>query len=179
MQISCSAARPTEYPLSANSAYFFQRTPDETLTFREIDLQSDASTRSGRDLGNGAVWDVSAVIPVKLLVDDEEPAARKKWETRLRGRLEAAAEIFLERFRVRFEVVAVETWNSDSRITDFEESLSEFARGRSPPRPSGHRFHQPVPIAVEHQAFGRAPWALESAYFDSRMAAPGHGVGPA
>jgi hypothetical protein len=135
MQISCSAARPTEYSLSANSAYFFQRTPDETLTFSEIDLQSDASTRSGRDLGNGATWDVNAVIPVKLLVDDEEPAARKKWEARLRGRLEAAAEIFLERFRVRFEVVAVETWDSDSSITDFEESLSEFAR-EVDPRPA-------------------------------------------
>lgn len=71
-------------------------------------------------------------IPVMLLVDDDEPAVRRIWERRLRGRLTDAAEIIQRHCGVRFEVVAVGTWDSDNRIVDFAESLREFEREVNP-----------------------------------------------
>jgi len=66
------------------------------------------------------------VLPVKILVDDDEPAVRRIWEERLRQRLAEASEIFKRACRIRFEVVAVGTWDSDNRIREFPESLREF-----------------------------------------------------
>ena len=68
------------------------------------------------------------IIPVKLLVDDEEPMVRRLWEKKLRDRLAAASEIFERHCRVRFEVAAVDTWDTDDRVNDFPESLGEFER---------------------------------------------------
>ena len=66
------------------------------------------------------------IIPVKLLADDDEPAVRRVWEKRLRERLEEASDIFERHCRIRFKVVAVDTWNSDDSIDDFAKSLREF-----------------------------------------------------
>ncbi|HXT57218.1 MAG TPA: M12 family metallo-peptidase [Pirellulales bacterium] len=74
-------------------------------------------------------------LSVKFLVDEEERAARSKWEARLRERVAAASLIFERSCNVRFEVVAVGTWQSDDRITDFEASLGEFEK-KVDPRPA-------------------------------------------
>jgi len=66
------------------------------------------------------------VIPVMILVDDDEPAVRQAWEKRLKERLAEASDVFQRHCRIRFEPVAVGTWVSDNRIADFEKSLSEF-----------------------------------------------------
>jgi len=68
----------------------------------------------------------TAVIPVKLLVDEDEKADRKVWEARLRKRIEAASDVIERHCRIRFEVVAVDTWDSDDNINDFFQSLREF-----------------------------------------------------
>ena len=70
----------------------------------------------------------TCTIPVKLMVDDDEPAVQDLWEKRLRERLAAASKIFEHYCRVRLEVVAVDTWQSDNRIGAFEKSLREFER---------------------------------------------------
>ncbi len=67
-------------------------------------------------------------IPVMLLVDDNEPAVRTVWEKRLRQRLDDASAIFQRVCRVRFEVAAVGTWESDDAVNDFRQSFREFER---------------------------------------------------
>src|SRR5271157_5599143 len=49
-------------------------------------------------------------IPVAILVDNAELRSRAVWEKKLRKRLEDASDIFEHHCRVRFEVVAVGTW---------------------------------------------------------------------
>jgi len=66
------------------------------------------------------------VIPVMILVDDDEPAVRQAWEKRLKERLAEASDVFQRHCRIRFEPVAVGTWVSDNRIVDLEKSLREF-----------------------------------------------------
>jgi hypothetical protein len=66
------------------------------------------------------------VIPVMILVDDDERATRPIWEKRLRERLAEASDVFERHCRIRFEPVAVGTWVSDDRIVDFQRSLREF-----------------------------------------------------
>ncbi len=73
-----------------------------------------------------------SIIPVKLLVDDDEPAVRRLWEKRLRGRIEQSADIFEHYCRARFRVVAVDTWDSDDATSDFAKSMQEFEREVDP-----------------------------------------------
>ena len=65
---------------------------------------------------------------MKILVDDEEPRVRALWEKQLRGRLAAASDIFERHCRLRFQVVAVDTWVVDKGIHDFNQSVAEFER---------------------------------------------------
>lgn len=73
-----------------------------------------------------------ALVPVKILVDDDEPATQRLWEQRLRARVEAASKIFEKYCRVRFEVVATGTWESDDQLLDMNAALTEFVRSVSP-----------------------------------------------
>lgn len=58
------------------------------------------------------------IVPVKLLVDDEQPARIEAWESRLRAQL-AGASRFIEWYSgVRFEVVGVGTWESNDALED-------------------------------------------------------------
>ena len=76
--------------------------------------------------------DPSGVMPVKILVDDNEPGVRRVWEQRLRARMAEVSQIIFRYCRIRFEVVAVGTWESDDTLTDFGESLREFEREATP-----------------------------------------------
>lgn len=67
-----------------------------------------------------------AVIKVKILVDDKEPAVDGKWEERLRARMAAASRIFLANFRIRFDVVETSKWTSEPKQADFESIFVDF-----------------------------------------------------
>ena len=71
-------------------------------------------------------------IPVMILVDEDERAVRRMWEQRLRRRLADASDIFERTCRMRFEVAAVGTWQSDDAIHDFEKSFREFEMKAAP-----------------------------------------------
>jgi hypothetical protein len=67
-------------------------------------------------------------IPVKILVDDEEPSVKRVWEQRLRRRVAQASQI-LERYcGVQLQVVATGSWESDDSIVDFSAAGQEFQR---------------------------------------------------
>jgi len=71
-------------------------------------------------------------IPVKILVDDNDPATRPAWEKRIRHRIEAANEILRRTCFVELQVVAVDEWRSREGETDFDRALQEFEREVSP-----------------------------------------------
>ncbi len=74
----------------------------------------------------------AAVVPVKLLVDDEQPAVRRTWEKRLREQFAAVSKMIERYCRVRFQVVAVGTWESDNAAGDFARLNDDFRRKVSP-----------------------------------------------
>ena len=73
---------------------------------------------------------------------------RALWEKQLRSRLAAASEIFERHCRVRFQVVAVDTWVTDKGIHDFNQSVAEFE----------HRV-RPAPARIAIGFTGRYEWA--------------------
>lgn len=127
-----SAGRPRRYALDANSAYnLVQRQSQVDLT--AVPLVADSATpREPLDDGRVLPPPETLVLPVKLLVDDDEPAIRAFWEPRLRNRLAEASRIFQKHCGVRLEVAAVGTWHSDNRVHDFGQALAEFEREVDP-----------------------------------------------
>ncbi len=120
------------YLLDANSAYYFGQAKDGRIDLQKIGLGGDKNSAEGRTLPGRADTAPSAVIPVKILVDEEEPARRPLWERRLRERIAAASAVLDKYCRVQLKVVAVGTWDSDDATSDFFESLGEFEREVKP-----------------------------------------------
>ena len=66
------------------------------------------------------------VVPVMVLVDDEEPAVKTLWEERLRRRVEMASEIIEPYCGIRFRAVAAGTWDTDDGNADWERAMREY-----------------------------------------------------
>ena len=123
------------YLLQANNIYCFV-SRDQKLDLSELALpapdgaspKAAKPSQSGTPATSPGLPDPVYTIPVKILVDDEEPRVRALWEKQLRSRLAAASEIFERYCRVRFQVVAVDTWVADKGIHDFNQSVAEFER---------------------------------------------------
>lgn len=116
------------YLLDANCVYFFGRTPEGRIEMQKIGLGEDGTLAEGRELPGTAARAPVAVIPVKICIDEEEPARDAIAENRLRRRIEAASAILEKYFRTRLQVVAVGKWDSDDATDDFNTSLGEFER---------------------------------------------------
>jgi hypothetical protein len=120
------------YVLEPGEIYFFETVDDRPSLCRLL-LQGDPSPRAKPSTGASPPQTLPGqgpigVVPVMLLVDEDEPATRQVWEERLRKRLAAASEIIQRHCRIRFEATRVGTWKSDDTIQDFAESLGEFER---------------------------------------------------
>jgi hypothetical protein len=120
------------YVLDANCAYYFGKGNDGRIDLQKIGLGEDGTAADGRNLPDKASRAPTVTIPVKILVDEEEPGRQNVWEQRLRRRVEAASAIFEKAFHIGFRVVAVGTWKSDNSITDFFDSLAEFEKKVDP-----------------------------------------------
>ena len=120
------------YTLDANCAYYFGRSPDGRVDLQKIGLGEDGTAAEGRKLPESASRAPKLSIPVKILVDEEEPGRPGIWEQRLKRRVEAASAIFEKSFHVGFHVAAIGTWKSDNAITDFFDSLAEFEKKVDP-----------------------------------------------
>jgi hypothetical protein len=127
-----SRGGPKRYTVDANCAYFFGRAADGRIDMQKIGLGENASAGAGRDLPGSAIRAPLATIAVKIPVDEEEPARQVHWERRLRSRIQAASAILEQYCRVRLNVVAVGTWNSDNTTNDFIAALAEFEREATP-----------------------------------------------
>jgi len=131
-KIALTDREQAAYPLDANAAYYFEETDAKGLDLRKIDLGGNEYTWAGRDLLSSEPLDKVHVIRVKLAIDDDRPANQEVWDARLKKRVKAASDIFEECCRIRFEVVAVDTWDSDDQTTDFAETALEFGREVDP-----------------------------------------------
>ena len=127
-----SGPKEVRYQLDANSAYYFGGTRDGQLDLQKIGLGGDEQTASGRKLPGSNELNPVATITVKILVDEDEHFRRELWEERLRRRVQEASKILQKYCRVRLKVVAVETWKSDDRITEFPKSLAELEKEVDP-----------------------------------------------
>lgn len=127
--------RPREFLLKPNSVYFAGYNTSGLLSLEEVNLDHAgflAKLDDDRELNRKAALAPVAVIPVKILVDDEEQARPEIWQKRLTDRLAAASDIFERTARVRFRPVAFETWESLDARRDFSASLAEFEREVDP-----------------------------------------------
>ena len=117
--------------MDANSLYYFVA-EDQKLDLVKVGFSSPSDAQSPPVVPAGERIESVGVIPVMLLVDDDEPAVRQVWERRLRERLARASDVFQRHCRIRFEPVAVGTWVSNNGIGKFAESLSEFEQKVTP-----------------------------------------------
>jgi hypothetical protein len=148
------------YALDANCAYYFGRAKDGRVDLQKIGLGEDGTAADGRKLPDKASHTPLLTIPVKILVDEEEPARPGIWEQRLRRRVEAASAIFEKNFHIAFKVTAVGTWKSDNSITDFFDSLADFEK-KADPAPAkiaiGFTSQWPMARGRIHMAGTRGP----------------------
>jgi hypothetical protein len=155
-----SEGKPRRYLLQANTIFHFVLA-DKNLDLRTFpipappDEDPKMSPPKAREIAYGTY-----TVPVKILVDDDQPAVQKIWEKELRERVEAASAIFEHHCGVRFEVKAVETWVSDNAITDFQKTLQEF-ESKVNPAPAqlaiGFTSQYMIPRVVMHLGGTRGP----------------------
>ncbi len=125
-----------KFQLAPSSAYYFgQRLLDDTLQLERIGLGAHDYGAPLEKSSARRRTDEPAVIPVKILVDEDELTHRRIWEARLRKRVADASELLLKHCGVQLKVVAVATWESDDKQHDFSRSLREFER-EVKPRPA-------------------------------------------
>lgn len=177
LEVLAGSLAPTKtaesYDLEADRCYFFYRDREGVLKLEAIGLAgegereaNDAAERNGPPEAGGAAKPTSpgaaklVAIPVKLLVDDDERAARPRWEARLRARLAAASALFERSCRVQFVAAEIETWDSDDAKIDFEQSLAEFEQ-EVRPRPQrlaiGFTSQYPLVTGRVHLGGTRGP----------------------
>ena len=121
-----SSPKVSTYRLDANSAYYVGE-QEGNVSLHKIGLGGDATTRQGRAISSNQPLDKVGVIKVKVLVDDENPLVRAKWEKLLRSRVAHASRLLEPLFYVRLEVIAAERWDSDDDTLEFPSSLKEFS----------------------------------------------------
>lgn len=121
-----SSAGQAGFKLDANCAYYFSGEA-ATPELRKIGLGDQESTH-GRHLPGAGPTTPVGVIPVRVLVDEEEPLGETLWQRKLQRRVQQASEIVLRHSGVMFRVIGAGRWDTEDRTQDFEVSLAEFER---------------------------------------------------
>lgn len=114
--------------LDCNMAYFFADRPDG-INLHEIGFSGEERPLDRPPIKpDGGLAKPPAIdaIPVRILVDQVEPAQRVVWEARLRKRVAAASAVLEHHCRVRLDVVETATWQSDDAALDFPALLTDF-----------------------------------------------------
>ena len=115
--------------LQPYAAYGFgMRLEDGATVLQQIGL-GETGARVTPPEGAAALADAEPfALPVKILVDDDEPTHRDIWEDRLRERVAKASEVLEKHAGVGLRVAAVETWDSNDARHDFGFTMREFER---------------------------------------------------
>lgn len=129
-----SQAKHRRYQLDPNAVFAFVAS-GERLDLKQITFSRSVGGIS-LHIAAGQSLPAPVAIPVKIVADEDQPANREVWEQQLRRQLAEASAFFERLCRVRFEVVAVEEWDSDDGRRDLGELLSEL-RQEVPSEPAG------------------------------------------
>ena len=153
-----------QYPLHAGTAYFFTRGINgQGLHLEQIGLGEKATADAPQALANGKKPPKSVTIPVKVLVDENEPTHRRIWEPKLRERIGEASKILERHSGVRLQVVEVATWASDDTQQNFALTLREFERKVRPyPAQLAIGFSSQYKVSRTGSHLGVTRWPLHS-----------------
>jgi hypothetical protein len=166
VQLACDSAAQRRYSLSPDTIYFFSGTSGN-LQLAQLGLDGEMPPSAGpatpaatapQSPATGA--EAVAVVRVKVLVDDDEPAVPRIWEQRLRARMAKASQVFERLAGVRFDVAAVGVWDSDDAVNDFNRSLREFETEVTPQPATlaiGFTSQYPADQAAGHLGGTRGP----------------------
>ena len=128
-----SADRPAKViksmEVKSNSIYAFEG-GDPLVLKHVFSAAAPAESSKYREEDIGKVLEV----PIKILVDDDEPRRREIWERDLRERVKEASDIFEKTCRIRFHIVKVDTWKTSDGETEFEVTFNEFQKQVKPER---------------------------------------------
>ncbi|NOY43172.1 MAG: matrixin family metalloprotease [Planctomycetes bacterium] len=122
-----------EFKLDESNAYFFTHgSQARSVRLEKIGLGDSPAPMDSKAEGQPKLGAEAPTIRVKLLVDDDEPTHQQIWESRLRKRFAAAADIIERHSGVRMVVDSVSTWDSEDTTIDFNQSLREFEKKVTP-----------------------------------------------
>jgi hypothetical protein len=119
------------YRVPANSIQLFQK-QDKSFDLKFLELAVPPGEEDEPPPKPRIIARTPIKVPVKILADGAQPAVQRIWEKEFRERVASASKIFEQHCGATFEVVAVEMWQSDGRITDFNKSLVEFQQKVNP-----------------------------------------------
>jgi len=120
------------YRLKANRCYYLRETRTDGIRLVGIALPVATDANADRSWSRGHAPSGARIIPVKVLVDDDEPAQQRVWEPRLRRRVRMASDILEHDCGMALRVVAVGTWTTDNRVHKFAATLRQFERAVRP-----------------------------------------------
>lgn len=131
-----SAGQRKEYRVVPKGLYYFFAARGGRIEVGKIGLHApnvDSSNETNATViapsENAAPSSRSTVvIPIKILFDDAEITSRAAWEARLRKRIGEASRLFKKHCFVEFQIVAIDSWQSNASITRLGGALSEFER---------------------------------------------------
>jgi matrixin len=129
-----AAGRPKAYRVVPFGIYYFANTQAGQLDLQQIGLgpsevkSYEALRPADKTSASDKSTPATVVIPVKILYDEDEIAAGPAWERRMRARFEQVSQVFQKHCFARFEIVAIETWESSDDNLGVPELLGEFER---------------------------------------------------
>jgi len=159
-------ATAVSYKIQPDAAYYFGELPSGKIELGQIGIgeMPAAAADPPRPAAkvSAAADDAARTITVKVLVDEEEPSKRSLWEHRLRDRVAAASEIIEHHCGLKLKVIAADTWESDNRLTRFEDEISEFTKKVDPGEARlaiGFTSQFEIPKGRTHLGGTRGPFA--------------------
>lgn len=122
--------KPQVHRLENHALYYIAKHGDEIglFVFGLPEAQENPAAPPRRPTEPVVAPDEMLTIPVKVFVDEEQPAQENIWRRDLERCVEAASRVFETTARVQFKVVAAGRWDSDDDETDFSKASEEFRR---------------------------------------------------
>lgn len=135
--------------LDLNSLYYFVSDGDEVALRPVVFSRSDGVPWMHVNV-SGEVPPL-AVVTVKVFADEENPAVRRVWEAAYKRQIDTVSRIFEQYCRVRFEVVASGTWESDNALGNDSGKLFEEFRREASPEPARLAIGFTSQLRLTHQ----------------------------
>jgi hypothetical protein len=157
-------AGAVSYKIQPDAAYYFGELPTGKVELGQIGIGEMPVADPPQPVVklSPEADDAARTITVKVLVDEEEPSKRSLWERRLRDRVAAASDIIEHHCGIKLKVIATDTWQSDNRLSRFEDEATEFIKKVDPGEARlaiGFTSQFEIPKGRTHLGGTRGPFA--------------------